>query len=95
MVGAYDPQSEKRGLPAVQLYDMQADVGEQKNLQAEQPELAAAHEVADEASGRGPQHPRPCPEERRARGFVEAARVSTEVGSAEQFLPPECVSQDE
>lgn len=34
-----DPQAIKRGLPKVQLYDMTADLGEQKNLQAAHPEV--------------------------------------------------------
>ena len=34
-----DPEAKKRKLPAVQLYDMSADEGEKKNLQAEHPEI--------------------------------------------------------
>jgi arylsulfatase A-like enzyme len=34
-----DPQALKEGLPAVQLYDMAQDIGEQRNLQAEHPEV--------------------------------------------------------
>jgi arylsulfatase A len=34
-----DPEAAKRGLPAVQLYDMEADPGEQNNLQARHPEV--------------------------------------------------------
>jgi len=34
-----DPQALKQGLPRVQLYDMKADVGEQRNGQAEHPEV--------------------------------------------------------
>ena len=36
-----DPQAEKQKLPAIQLYDMTADLAEKKNLQAEQPDLVA------------------------------------------------------
>jgi len=36
-----DPQAEARGLPAVQLYDMETDPGETKNLQAAHPEIVA------------------------------------------------------
>jgi len=34
-----DPEAAKKGLPRVQLYDMQSDAGEQRNLQAEHPEV--------------------------------------------------------
>jgi arylsulfatase A-like enzyme len=34
-----DPQAARQGLPPVQLYDMQADVGEQHNVQAEHPDV--------------------------------------------------------
>ena len=34
-----DPQAVKDGLPAVQLYDMSQDIGEQRNLQAERPDV--------------------------------------------------------
>jgi len=34
-----EPLAIKQGLPPVQLYDMQAEVGEQRNLQAEHPEI--------------------------------------------------------
>mgnify|MGYP003739594485 FL=1 len=34
-----DPQAIKQGLPKMQLYDMTADIGEQKNLQAAHPEV--------------------------------------------------------
>ena len=40
--GWWPPRDEKareQGLPPVQLYDMQADIGEQRNLQAEHPEV--------------------------------------------------------
>ena len=36
-----DPQAAREKLPAVQLYDMSADIGEQRNLQAEQPAVVA------------------------------------------------------
>ncbi len=36
-----DPEAKKQGLPEVQLYDMTADISEQQNLQAEQPEVVA------------------------------------------------------
>jgi len=35
-----DPQARAQGLPEIQLYDMNQDVGEQDNLQAEHPEVA-------------------------------------------------------
>jgi arylsulfatase A-like enzyme len=34
-----DPEAIKRGLPRVQLYDMTSDVGEQRNLEAEHPDV--------------------------------------------------------
>ncbi len=34
-----DPEAAQQGLPSVQLYDMVEDIGEEKNLQAEHPEL--------------------------------------------------------
>ena len=34
-----DPQAAKQGLPPIQLYDMEADVGEEKNVEAEHPEV--------------------------------------------------------
>ena len=34
-----DAAAQKQGLPDLQLYDMTADAGEQRNLQAEQPEV--------------------------------------------------------
>ncbi len=34
-----DPQAARQGLPPIQLYDMEADVGETRNLQAEHPEV--------------------------------------------------------
>jgi arylsulfatase A-like enzyme len=34
-----DPQAVKQGLPSIQLYDMELDVGEQHNVQAENPEV--------------------------------------------------------
>jgi arylsulfatase A len=34
-----DPQALKEGLPTIQLYDMSQDIGEQRNLQAEHPEV--------------------------------------------------------
>ncbi|MHB8902092.1 MAG: sulfatase-like hydrolase/transferase, partial [Thermoguttaceae bacterium] len=34
-----DPQAAKQGLPSVQLYDLQADPAEQKNIQAGHPEV--------------------------------------------------------
>jgi arylsulfatase A-like enzyme len=34
-----DPEATKQGLPEIQLYDMTADVGEKRNLQAEQPDV--------------------------------------------------------
>jgi arylsulfatase A-like enzyme len=34
-----DPQAARQGLPPIQLYDMEADVGEQRNVQAEHPEV--------------------------------------------------------
>lgn len=36
-----DPQAEARGLPAIQLYDMEADPGESKNLESTHPEIVA------------------------------------------------------
>lgn len=36
-----DAAAAKQGLPPVQLYDMAADIGERKNLQAEHPEIVA------------------------------------------------------
>ncbi len=36
-----DPAAVKLGLPPIQLYDMLADVGEEKNVQAEHPEIVA------------------------------------------------------
>lgn len=36
-----DPAALKAGLPSAQLYDLSQEVGEQKNLQAEQPEVVA------------------------------------------------------
>ena len=34
-----DPQAVRQGLPPIQLYDMEADVGEQRNVEAEHPEV--------------------------------------------------------
>jgi arylsulfatase A-like enzyme len=36
-----DPQALKQGLPQLQLYDMSKDIGEQRNVQAEHPEVVA------------------------------------------------------
>lgn len=53
-------QAEKKGLPAMQLYDMRQDVGERKNLQAQHPEIVARLKaeleriVADGRSTPGP-----------------------------------------
>jgi arylsulfatase A len=55
-----DPEAVKQGLPQVQLYDMMADPGEGKNLQAEHPEIVARltalleKQVADGRSTPGP-----------------------------------------
>lgn len=34
-----DPQAKKQGMPALQLYDMTLDIGEQRNLEAEHPDV--------------------------------------------------------
>ena len=78
-----DQQARKKGLPAIQLYDMARDVGEQTNQQAKQPEVVrAARAAAGELRGPRPQHARHAAEERRAGGYLEGRNRRCEMSGA-------------